>query len=75
MAVATDSPAFPIPANTTSYCTDPKFTNMIIRAMAKPISPTRLTTNAFRAAVAADGLCCQNPMSKYDARPTPSHPR
>ena len=38
------------------------------------MSPTRLTTNAFFAAVAADGLYCQNPMSRYEARPTPSQP-
>jgi hypothetical protein len=42
--------------------------------MARPRSPTRFTTNAFLAAVAADGLCDQNPISRYDARPTPSHP-
>ena len=40
-----------------------------------PMSPTRLTTNAFLAAAAADGLCCQKPISRYDARPTPSQPR
>ena len=37
---------------------------MIIIATPSPMSPTRLTTNAFLAAVAADGLCCQNPMSR-----------
>src|SRR5215203_4566668 len=39
-----------------------------------PMSPTRLTTKAFLAAVAAVGLCCQKPMSRYEARPTPSQP-
>ncbi len=39
------------------------------------MSPTRFTTNAFFAATAADVLCCQKPMSRYDARPTPSQPR
>ena len=29
-----------------------------------PRSPTRFTTKAFFAAVAADGLCCQKPMSR-----------
>ena len=38
------------------------------------MSPTRLTTKAFLAAVAAVGLCCQKPISRYDARPTPSQP-
>ena len=33
-------------------------------ASAMPMSPTRLTTNAFLAAAAADGLCCQNPISR-----------
>ena len=33
-----------------------------------PMSPTRLTTKAFLAAVAAIGLCCR-PMSRYEARP------
>ena len=38
------------------------------------MSPTRLTRNAFFAAVAALGLCCQKPISRYEARPTPSQP-
>ncbi len=29
-----------------------------------PTSPTRFTTKAFFDAVAADGLCCQKPMSR-----------
>jgi len=47
---------------------------MIMSATTKPMSPTRLTTNAFFAAVAAERLYCQKPMSRYDARPTPSQP-
>ena len=39
-----------------------------------PASPTRLAMKAFLAAVAAAGLYCQNPMSRYEARPTPSQP-
>ena len=39
------------------------------------MSPTRLITNAFLAAAAAEGLICQNPISRYDVRPTPSQPR
>ena len=38
--------------------------NITISAIASPMSPTRLTTNAFLAAVAADGLCDQNPISR-----------
>ena len=30
--------------------------------------------NAFFAATAADGSCDQNPISRYDAKPTPSQP-
>lgn len=37
---------------------------MIISAIANPMSPTRLTTKAFLAAVAADGLTDQNPISR-----------
>ena len=38
-------------------------------------SPTRLTTNALIAAALADGLWYQNPISRYEASPTPSHPK
>ena len=48
--------------------------NINIIAIINPMSPTRLTTKAFLAAVAADGLCCQKPISRYDAKPTPSQP-
>jgi hypothetical protein len=47
---------------------------MLITASERPMSPTRFTTNAFFAATAAESLCCQNPISRYDARPTPSQP-
>ena len=40
-----------------------------------PMSPTRLRTKAFLAAAAAECLYCQKPISRYDARPTPSQPR
>src|SRR5690242_19554026 len=60
--------------NTPANEIDPTVANMIISAIASPMSPTRLTTNAFLAAAAADGLCDQNPISIYEARPTPSHP-
>ena len=53
----------------------PKVTNISMIASDMPMSPTRLMTNAFLAAAAADGLCCQKPMRRYDARPTPSQPR
>ncbi len=44
--------------------TDPTVATITIRASARPISPTRLTTNAFLAAVAALGLADQNPISR-----------
>ena len=54
---------------------EPKVTKSRKMASAIPMSPTRLMTNAFLAAAAAECLCCQNPMRRYDARPTPSQPR
>ena len=41
----------------------------------KPKSPTRLVTNAFLPAVAADCRVCQNAIRKYEHVPTPSQPR
>src|SRR5215472_11835121 len=52
----------------------PNSANISMTASDRPASPTRFTTNAFFAATAADGLNCQNPISRYEARPTPSHP-
>ena len=39
-----------------------------------PTSPTTLMTKALRAAATADGRSNQNPIRKYDARPTSPHP-
>jgi hypothetical protein len=75
-AVATDSLACPATVAFTTWIDDvPSCANISMIASAMPTSPTRLSTNAFLAAAAADGLCCQNPMSRYDASPTPSQPR
>ena len=41
----------------------------------KPKSPTRLTTNALIAAALALGRSYQKPISRYEARPTPSQPK
>ncbi len=41
----------------------------------KPKSPTRLTMNAFRLAWIAVGRVYQNPISRYDTRPTASQPK
>ena len=40
--------------------------------MRKPRSPSRVTKKAFIAARAAEGLWYQNPMSRYEERPTNS---
>ena len=40
----------------------------------KPASPMRLTMNAFLPAAAFSGSSNQNPISRYEARPTPSQP-
>src|SRR3954449_4839645 len=61
-------------ANTPTKENVPKVANINMTANDSPRSPTRLTRNAFFAATAAVGLYDQNPMSRYDARPTPSHP-
>ena len=62
-------------AEMTVKLVEPKVTKNIASARLMPMSPTRLMTKAFFAAAAAEGLCCQKPMRRYDARPTPSHPR
>src|SRR3954447_19601136 len=54
--------------------TVPSWTNISMMAIDSPTSPTRLTTNAFFAAVAALGRPYQKPMSRYEATPTPSQP-
>jgi len=38
----------------------------------KPTSPTRLTMNAFLPACAAAGRAYQNPIRRYEQRPTAS---
>src|SRR5512133_1461610 len=66
--------ALGMPLLTSTKADDPNVASISMTASDMPMSPTRLTTNAFFAAVAATGLCCQKPMSRYDARPTPSQP-
>ncbi len=61
-------------ANTPAKETVPSSLNIRKMARARPTSPTRFMMNAFLAAVAADGRSDQKPISRYDARPTPSHP-
>src|ERR1700737_3580692 len=73
-AVATPLPPECTEPNTPVNETVPNSVNISMTAMESPASPTRLTMNAFLAATAAEGLNCQNPISRYDARPTPSQP-
>ena len=43
--------------------------------MAKPKSPTLFTIKAFIAALFAESFLYQNPINKYEHKPTPSHPK
>ena len=52
----------------------PKLATSMNIPMRKPKSPMRLTMKAFLPASAADFFWNQKPMSKYEARPTPSQP-
>ena len=63
------------PALITEKLVEPQVAKASMIAAERPMSPTRLITNAFLAAAAAECLCCQNPIRRYDARPTPSQPR
>src|ERR1700675_2010750 len=74
IAVSTPSLAAGDAANTPVNEIDPNVANITNMASASPTSPTRLTTNAFLACVPTDGLWYQKPISRYDARPTPSQP-
>ncbi len=63
-AVSTPVPAALVPLNTPVKLTVPKVLNIRKIATVRPASPTRFTMNAFLAATAADGLNCQNPISR-----------
>ena len=73
--MSTPSEASAATADTSENAVVPKVAKSSMTPSAMPMSPTRFTTKAFLAAAAADGLCCQKPISRYDARPTPSQPR
>jgi hypothetical protein len=74
MIVAPVAPSRSAPSCTTSKLELPNWKIIAMIASDRPMSPTRFTTKAFLAAVAADGRCCQKPISRYEARPTPSQP-
>ena len=63
-----------IRSNTPVNETVPSSLNIRKMASARPTSPTRFMMKAFFAAVAAAGRSDQKPISRYDARPTPSQP-
>ncbi len=52
----------------------PKVTKIRNIPARNPASPIRLTMKAFLPASEALCLWNQNPMSRYEQRPTPSHP-
>ena len=56
IAVSVPSPSRGAAEKTPANEIEPMVANMTISAMARPTSPTRFTTNAFLAAVAAVGL-------------------
>ena len=73
-ASSTPELASSAPAKTPENAVVPKVATMSMIASDIPMSPTRFMTKAFLAAVAYSALAFQKPMSRYDARPTPSHP-
>src|SRR5271166_1691080 len=73
-AVTTPWLADPTAPKTPVKVTEPNCANISMIATDRPTSPTRFAMKAFFAAVAAVGLYCQKPISRYDARPTPSQP-
>src|ERR1700727_2389092 len=73
-AVATPDPPDLAAPNTPEKETVPNSANISMIASDSPTSPTRLAMKAFLAATAAEFLNCQNPISRYEARPTPSQP-
>ena len=75
IARSTPPDSSPTRANTSVYCSVPRFVQIRKIAIARPTSPTRFMRNAFFAAVAADGRSWYQPISRYEARPTPSQPR
>ena len=60
--------------NTSRYDNEPKVQNMRNMPRANPKSPILLTTKAFLPAMALSMPWYQNPIRRYEARPTPSQP-
>ncbi len=68
--VASSSSA--ISSNDSRMSSVPVLTQISMMPRANPTSPTRLTMNAFLAARAAERFGYQNPMRRYEHRPTSS---
>ena len=69
-------PALPaISGNSLANSIVPNIQKTVIMPSRKPKSPTRLTTKALMAAAEAVSFLYQKPISRYDARPTPSQPK
>ena len=53
----------------------PNFATISARPISIAVSPIRVVTNAFFAALAFSVFSNQKPISRYEQRPTPSQPR
>src|SRR6185437_9083873 len=76
MVVSNGPPAGsePTPAATPEKSSVPTFDQIRNIAIRNPKSPMRFTMKAFLPASAFALSLNQNPISRYDTRPTPSHP-
>jgi hypothetical protein len=74
MSVSTAGSASCTCSNTSRNVTEPKAMKVRIMPIVKPKSPIRFITKAFFAATYGSGRSNQNPMRRYEQRPTPSQP-
>src|ERR687892_729751 len=74
MAVAVPEASPPAAPNTSSNRTDPVVENARKIPISMAVSPIRVTMKAFFPASAAARRSNQNAISRYEHRPTPSHP-
>src|SRR5436309_14794339 len=72
MPVAVAGASVSAPLNTAPYSSVPSAVQSHMTPRPKPTSPTRLTMNASFPAWAAAGRVYQNPISRYEQRPTAS---
>src|ERR1700759_3596836 len=76
MQIANSSPGpyVPAAAKPSPYPIDPVTEKIAKIANMMPASPATLITSALRAAATADGRSNQNPIRKYEAKPTRPQP-